>query len=1014
MESLSGISRVADLLKEGLLSDLEWRCAVIDDPKAADPDFEDGGWTGQRSLMGRRWDVAWFRTDFIVPKLAGDKPLLIRPLMGGTCRVFAEGAQVGDCEAGGTVEIPPVVAGRRRVIAIRSTGGWLSHENPSPASIDWEGRSETLALYEELLFAMGIRNAVEDPSPIESCLEEFLSAVDVRSPDRSPQAFLSSLQNARGALGPVGEVLRRYEIHVVPHSHVDLAWGWTYEETKRIMRTIFDRATELMELDPEYTFAQDQPPAYVHLEGTVLMEKMARRISEGRLDVAGAFYSQPEGNLPCGESFIRQIMLCKRYFAGRFGVEPVTGWNLDSFSGHCWSLPQILSKSGVRYYTFANWANLIPDVEFWWEGPDGSKILAYHLPCHYDSAQMMGHDKILKNLFGYISRSKARKFMFLDGDDLTPPVRESLEGVSWFRGLRIAPDVSFSTPRRFFEELEAPGLEGVPTYRGELLQYLDPQGDNNVGSYTTHAEVKRRNRQCEGLLLSAEKLGSIASLLGMEFPRDRIGRAWHNVLLNQMHDILPGTAIREAYVEAHQGYDEAEKIAREAIARAAGTIASRVDTSGKGIPIVVFNTLGWERTGLASFTVTLAHSYQAWPRITSDTGEDVECQVIRDSLGTYDKTNRNLEIIFPARDVPALGYRTYHLGLDGAPPQASPIEEKDGTLRLGNEFLEAGVSTRTGLLESLARDGDEFLPGEAQGLLFQRYDDDGDPWHIRIKGDPVELEEADVSVLEEGPVRWSVLVGRRHGGTEISETISVSRSIPLVSCQVTIDCRELNCLYKVGVPFAGGSPKAVFEIPFAAIERKGEMDRPAQNWVDISDGSRGLALINNGRYGYDLTGSNLLRLSLLRNPRGHRSREGTDTGIHTTSLAIYPHRGEWRSGVVRQGMEFNNPLICHVDSRHTGDLPPRLSFMSIGDPNVVLSSLKLHEDSKDLILRVYECHGREASLEIDSRIQWDEIREIDMVERDQAGITTKGSMPVSPFEIRTFRLTNPRIRAGPG
>jgi len=825
--------------------------------------------------------------------------------------------------------------------------------------------------------------------------------------------FVQSLAKARDALLPAANLLKRYTIYVVPHSHVDLAWGWTYEETKRIMRTIFDRATELLDDDPNYTFAQDQPPAYNHLEGTGLMEKVARYVGEGRLDPCGAMYSEPEGNMPCGESFVRQVMLTKRYFQDRFGADPKGCWNLDSFSGHCWSLPQILTKSGVRYYTFANWGNLIPDVEFWWEGPDGSRVLAYHLPCHYDSAQMMEHNKILQNFFGYASRSKFKRFMFLDGDDLTPPVRDSIEGVKWFSQLAVGPTVKFSTPAKFFEDLEKDDLSAIPTYRGELAQHLDPNGSNNAGSYTTHCEVKRRNRLCENLLLTAEKFGSIAMLLGMEFPRALMQRGWEAVLLNQMHDILPGTAIKEAYEEAHRRYDEAEAIAKETIALSLGRISARIDTRGKGTPIVVFNSLSWERTDVVEVKVTLDHTYKAWPRITGPDGEEAECQVLHDSRGTFDKTNRSMTILFVARKVPALGYKLYRLTLDGRRPRSAGRVSKVSQFTLQNEYLEAVIDAQTGLVRSLKRGGREFISGP-EGFLLVRYLDSGDPWHIRLVGDASKLIRAQsVELVEAGPVRTTVRICRKDGNTQIVQEVSLCKSVPRLTCRTTLDCGDLYVLFKASVPVNVGPAKATFEIPFSTISREAAgIDRPAQNWVDLSDGERGLAVLNDGRYGYDIDGGRRIRLTLLRNPKGHRSNEGTDSGPHSTSLGLFPHEGDWTSGVVRQGLEFNNPLLCHVDSPHEGDLPTALSFLSLSAPNVVVSCLKPHEDSKDLVLRIYEAHGsRVDDAGIRGRIGFEGLEEIDMTERETVG-TLAGKAPVvlSPYEIKTLRMKAPRIR----
>ncbi len=1002
----STLTALMDRLRDALLLDLRWLCQ-----RGQGNQTDDHAWLETRVLMGREWETARFRTSFTVPSLLGGSSLKVFPILGGTSEILINGKRIGACDSTGWVESPVLAAGEEVSLEVVNARGWMSYENPAPARLASCREERLRRIFEQLFFAHGMWKADPERAEIGSAMKAFLAEVQgLADPDGDVDAYLVSLESAERHLSPISAILKEYQIYILPHSHVDLAWGWTYEETKRIMRTVFDRATSLMDRHKDYTFVQDQPPAFDHLEGTALMEKVAKCVSEGRLEPCGAMYSEPEGNMPSGESFIRQIMLAKRYFRSRFGFDPVTSWNLDSFSGHCWSLPQILLKSGVKYYTFANWANLIPDVEFWWKGPDGSRVLAYHLPCHYDSAQMMEHGKILRNFFGYKSRSRYKRFMFLDGDDLTPPLEVSVDGVRWFEGLAVSPPVKFSTSAEFFSDLEAEGLNGLPVFAGELVQYLDSKGTNNVGSYTTHGEVKRRNRLCENLLISAEKLGSIAMLLGFDYPRAAMSRAWRRVLLNQMHDILPGTAIKEAYDEAHRAYDEAEAIAGEVTASSMGRISSRIDTGGQGIPIVVFNTLSWERTDVAHFQLTLEHSYDAWPRMRGPDGEDVACQVIRDTRGTYDKTNRNLELVFVAEGVPSMGYKVYHLTLDGSPPAGSLLREENGEIVLENRSLSARIDPKTGLLTSLTSEGREHL-SEERGLLIQRYRDDGDPWHTKLDDHPIDLDTTEsVEVVESGPVRATVRVRRRLGETQISQEVSASAGVPRLVCRTTIDCRETNVLFKLCVPVEASEPEATFEIPFAAITRPmAELDCAAQNWADISGPEQGLALLNAGRYGYDAP-SGGLRVSLLRNPRGHKSAEGTDTGVHAISCAVYPHGGDWRSGVVRQGLEFNNPLLCHVDSLHGGDLPSALSFLSVNAGSAIVSCLKPHEDSDDLVLRLYEPHGEESPVVgIKSGFTWGEAREIDMVERDSPEGGAEPNRPMSPYEVRTLRLESPAI-----
>ena len=518
------------------------------------------------------------------------------------------------------------------VIAIRSEQGTLASEHERLVEWDCIGLREIQRIRRSLDFVRKWRDAVpSDTDAIDSVLRRYADAVDPATYEGAPSVFWQDVQSATNILHELDERAKRYSVHIVPHSHVDLAWGWTYGETKRISRSLFDTALQIMDEDADYTFVQDQPPMYEPHEESATEKAIRHRIAEGRWDVPGSTYTEPESFMTGGESWVRHLLYTKRYFRERFGKDICIHWAPDNFSGHTNTLPQIWRKCGVRYFCFGNWYQADHSGQFLWEGLDGTRIFAHYFTGHYDSAQNVEPDKVIENTAQQMKVNILDRVMLLDGDDLTPPWAESPDHVEQLRELAAFPTVAFSTPHRFFEGVE-PDAPNLRVVKGEFVSTVHHR-HNNVGAYTTFVEVKRRNRQLEWLLRSAEALGALAVSKGYEYPSERLSRAWKGVLLNQMHDIFPGTAIHEAYIEAHRQYDDAETTCEYTIERAVNAIARDIDTRGDGIPVVLFNTLGWSATTPQKIVLTEHRATFDAFDVVDDNGREVPVQFIDSHIG---------------------------------------------------------------------------------------------------------------------------------------------------------------------------------------------------------------------------------------------------------------------------------------------------------------------------------------------------------------------------------------------
>ncbi len=984
-----------------------WRYIVDDPPRAEEPGYDDSGWQTDMGVLGNTaWDVVWFRAKWTVPVLLDGARITFRPAMGGTWQLYVNGAPVA-MEGDHAVLTEQAAAGDQMSFALRVGDGALSHEAPGVGFFFSRRIDEVTRYREALSFVEKMRDFDEENrEKYEGVLVRYLDTVDMEAYRRGDaQNFLDSLRRADALLKEIVPITKLYTLHIVPHSHIDLAWGWDYAETKRLTSSAFAESVRIMDNHPEYTFAQDQPPIYEHLEGTALFDRIKEYVRKGRWGVAGAMYTEPECNIPCGESLLRQLLYGKRYFKERFDIDVRSCWNLDIFSGHCWTLPQILKKSGIDVYFFARGYQMPSDVEFWWQGPDGSRVLGYRFICHYDSAQMMVHDKIIYNFFGYARNSRLKDFMYLDGDDLTPPLESSVEQLKSLRELSGFPNVQFSTPTAFIKTA-LNKIQNLPVFDGEF------RPSDNKGSYSTHTDVKGRNRASETLLLTAERFGALASLYGQPYPKADLDRGWKGVLFNQMHDILPGTAIQKAYEDTHQLYDEADSVGRKTIAASVGALSAQIDTRGEGIPVVVFNPLSWTRTDVAKLRLTMPHSYRKGIAVRDASGQEVPGQVIGTDLGTVDKTNRNWNILFLAEGIPALGYKVFYLHFADTRNRAKePMANSDGT-QMENDFFVLKINPDSGGITSLLdkSTGKEYIPEGKESNLLEVLEDQGDPWHLKYTGKSWILDRADkVEVIENGPGRAIVRIEKAFRNTRYQQELTLYRRIPRVDCTVRIESNDVHLLTKVALPLDLPQAETTYEIPYGAIVRPDDGEYPAQRWVDRSGAGCGVSLLNRGRYGYDFAGGKL-RLTLLRTPIGHKFDRSTDAGVRETAYSIYPHEGDWRQGgTVRAGYEFNYPLTAFADIPHKGALPPSgTSFLNVGPVGVVLTALKRAEDSGDMVLRICETHGAACTAKVQLFREIAEAEEIDFMEWVKIGdVKSTGNqieVPLGPWEIKAVRF----------
>ncbi len=886
---------------------------------------------------------------------------------------------------------------------------------------------------EELLAVQPMVAAFPDGRPEhEAILDASAKAVDLTALEHGDQAaFDASLRQAQAKLDTLRPWLQQYTIRAVGNSHIDMAWLWPWTETVEVVHNTFRSALDLMREYPDFKFTMSSARTYSWMEEKYpdLFKEIQQRVKEGRWEIVGGMWVEPDLNMPGGESLVRQILVGKRYFQEKFGVDVKIGWNPDSF-GYNWQLPQIYKKSGIDTFVTQKlmWAHeftVFPYKMFWWEAPDGSRLLTY-FPHDYamgiDPVQLGKDASVwLPAIYGPNPPPQSEMMhLYGVGDHGGGPTRTMLDNATrWMKPDVVFPNLELSRADTFFNDLQ-PKLANmqVPVWRNELyFEY-------HRGVFTTQAETKKRIRTTEELLLNAEKFSAFSTLYGRAYPTSDFDRSWKDMLFDDFHDIFPGSGIAVNYLDAKRNLEDVQRVGRGVLNGSLDEIASNIHLGGEGVPVVVFNSLSWPRNELIESEVRLPEPTSA-VEVVDASGKRVTSQLI-----SADRATRMVRVLMKV-SVPSLGYATYYvIPRSKAVETAAEVKASGDTLE--NEFVRLKVDPKTGCMSSLfdKRTNTETLaPSETDsggpkdsicGNLLQTFHDlpkEYDAWNIDpdFEKQHWDIDKADeVALVENGPLRAVLRVKNHFQNSTFVRDIVVSAGSPRVDVKMTADWHEKHILLKVAMPLSVHNNMATFEIPYGTIERpttrntraeQGKFEVPGLHWADLSDEKHGLSLLNDCKYGYDAKG-NVLRLSLLRSPVWPDPH--ADEGVHEFTYSLYAHGGTWKDALsVRRGYELNYPLLARQEAKHTGNLPEQQSFLTIAGDNVVLTAVKKAEDSEALILRYYEWAGKESDVQLHPSADISSAEETDLMERPLHPLTVaKGAVAVhtKPFEIKTVRV----------
>ena len=1025
--------------------DLARGAVIAGDP--TQPGFDDSKWADVTLNQTFTLDSCWIRKEIVLPErrlgepLRG--PLTLRVSVDDYGYMWINGKAKGYFPWDGEFTLTEDAKPRDRyVIAILAvnTGGPLrlirariEDGKPNPLERELDDFILSLRTGQKLLgfdtyqtnsarrFDPGTDRSRADRAEkerLQALLQQQAAAVDVAAMAAgNVDQFRRSLARVREALLPVRDYAKRFKLVFNSNAHIDAAWLWREKETVEVCTNTFTSVLNMMDARSDFTYTQSAAAYYDWMEQLQpeVFRRIQRRVDEGRWEVIGGMWIEPDCNLIGGESWNRQLLYAKRYFKSKLGVDVRIGWNPDSF-GYNWNMPMFYQNAGIDAFITQkigwNDTNVFPHRLFWWSSPDGSKILAY-FPFDYVN-EVSDPYQIVDWLRQYEANTGFQNMMVLFGvgDHGGGPTNEMLDRVERLKGLDIYPTITYGTAAQYIAWLKSQDLSGLPVWNDELyLEY-------HRATYTTQAATKALHRQSENLLTSAEKFSLFASRQGRPYNGPALEEAWRKVLFNQFHDILPGSSIREVYVDAQESYADAKAIGAFELKSSLAALSGAVTTDALACDVtaVVFNPLAWQRTDLvrAALPEGTEESYV----VIDEKGAPVPSQIVRSG-------RLQREILFVASDVPPLGYRTY--GLRKGSPKAGGAGGSlaaSGTT-IENKRYRVAVDPSTGWVSQITDKlyGREVLSSAGNKLqVLEDRPRAWDAWNIGLTGVEFPTTFRSAEVVEHGPVRIVVRVKRdyRKPGTEAAyptkdfptsffiQDIILYDGLDRIDFVTQADWWEDKTMLKVAFPLAVQDSSATYEIPYGTIQRttqrRNSLDSArhevsTHRWADLSDGEFGVSLLNRAKYGYDTKGSTM-RISLLRSPLWPDPT--ADRGKHTIEYSLIAHKGRSdEAGIVRRGYEYNLPLIAVLEPRHGGKLPARHSFAEFSCDGAILTSMKKAEDSDAWVLQWYDATASGSPATIRFPMAPKRAVMSDFLETDGAPIPVAGKSVTVPTPRRS-------------
>jgi alpha-mannosidase len=764
---------------------------------------------------------------------------------------------------------------------------------------------------------------------------------------------------------------------------------------------------------PEYRFGASQPQLYAFVKEhhPDLYARVKQAIADGRWEPQGCMWVEADCNICSGESLVRQCIHGKRFFREEFGVDVDHLWLPDVF-GYSAALPQILQKSGVRYFLTQkiswNQFNKFPHHTFLWEGIDGTRVFTHFPPADTYNGNCRPRE-LLYSCRNFAEKDRTDRWLYPYGfgDGGGGPSRHQLESLRRARDCEELPRVEQGFARDFFREAEA-AIRDLPLWCGELYLEL------HRGTLTTQALSKWYNRRCELGLRDGEMLVALAvGGRGRDESRpygEAFDRLWKLVLLNQFHDIIPGSSIGWVYRDSRAQYEQVLGELSGIAAEADQVLAARVDTRGDGRSVLLFNTLSWDREDTVS--VPLVEGEEA-VTVEAAEGQALPTQMVETDAGRQALVRAS---------VPSVGHAVVFVRPRAWGEVTNPLTVTERLLE--NEVLRAEFDEQGRLCRLLDKENRrEVVPEGGVGNQLALYEDKPaawDAWDVDIYYEEVPPETAELvsaEVGEKGPVRASIVQEKRVSNSTLRQEVRLAAGSRRLEFVTQVDWDETDRMLRTSFPVDVRADTASFEIQYGHVARPthrntswdmARFEVVGHKWVDLSEPGYGVALLNDCKYGHKVLG-NVLDLNLLRSPK--TPDPDADIGHHTFTYALLPHAGMLHeSDVIRQGYELNVPVRVIATDAHEGQLPARQSWVSVEcEPgaSVILEVLKEADDGNGLIARLYEAHGRPSRCVLRMATPIRAARVCNLLEEDEGDLEVSEGrvvLQMGRFEIVTVRV----------
>lgn len=758
-------------------------------------------------------------------------------------------------------------------------------------------------------------------------------------------------------------------VHMIGHAHIDPTWLWRWTEGYEEVRATFRSALDRMNETPAFKFTASSACFYMWTK-TVdpeMFEEIRARVKEGRWEIAGGWWVEPDCNIPGGEAFVRHGLYSQRFFEKEFGVKAKVGFNPDSF-GHAGTLPQLYKKMGIDYFVYMRPCPVFemdyPEgTTFWWRANDGSEILACNLQeCYNAGDEVLSRIKRLPTN-PHLNSGQTHVLGFYGvGNHGGGPTKKAIAQILEAKNdAQHLPRVLFSTLHEYFEDfVKSTKPAAIPRISKDLQHHAR-------GCYSVHSEIKRLNRQCEHALMTAERFATAAWLLEAHpYPQDDIEKAWKDVLYNQFHDILAGTSIESSYQDSRDQLGAARHRAHIITNEAVQRIARTINTTAEGNTVVAVNPLPWPVTQTITVAPIVERALEKPLHFVDDTETVIPSQAVRsERIGSTAYT-------FTA-ELPAMGFRCYHArsGAQHVKPAGMLHADRHS---LENDWWRIEFDPYEGHICRLY-DKAHKVETLTKGNILACMVDSSDTWshgYDEFRVEAGRFGDARLEPLEIGDVRATVRVVSRFDKSTAEQFVTLHRHVDTIDCLFRINWQQRYTMLKLACETNVRGGAATYDTAYGVQERSVEgFEEPGQKWVDltghIEDKQYGFAVLNDSKYGFDVCG-NIVRVTLLRSPAyAHHDRGRYDAslpyaiidqGWQTVRIQLAPHAESWqRARVPKKAWELNEPVFAHVESAHKGKRQSGASFIGTEADNVLLTVLKKREDSNDIVIRGYECNG---------------------------------------------------------